>query len=158
MFGKSTTRTSVAANEEHHALSHSPSRTHKCLGTTTPLSPRPTATLPGYKRPYLPRGGAGGALGSGAGGVVPLGQAVYQPFRTGLKSPGGSSALGSRSDGQRPTDGRVRRLGPPGAPAAFEPAPRRRAIFDAPLSISRASERARFRGERVSKDCKALQL
>ena len=34
-------------------------------------------------------------------------------------------------------DGRVRRLGPPGAPAAFEPAPRRRAIFDAPLSISR---------------------
>jgi len=34
-------------------------------------------------------------------------------------------------------DGRVRRLGPPGAPSAFEPAPRRRAIFDAPLSISR---------------------
>ena len=34
-------------------------------------------------------------------------------------------------------DGCVRRLGPPGAPAAFEPAPRRRAIFDAPLSISR---------------------
>ena len=34
-------------------------------------------------------------------------------------------------------DGCVRWLGPPGAPAAFEPAPRRRAIFDLPRSTSR---------------------